>query len=388
MRKFTLLIFSIIVGLSMMSCGDDTGVNIIDTGNGEDDVEGTIYSITFDVAGGDSFTFSVEMDGAVVEGDDLPDWFEGERFEFDPEEHRVFIAGSFGGDATWNQPGTNNSLRLSRAGRSANITVDPGTVEFKFFIVFDGMDFEDNQGWGMGEWDGNPNRSVEVASGGDLLVEFGDQPEVEPSTTPENLFMVGSGLTEDDSGWDWDVADFPMVPVHSQDMFWKIVWLYEGGEFKFAPQREWSNDFGADGEDPVDGITAFGGDNIAVPGETGYYMVVVNFDTEEIAVVEPEVYLIGETIGSWDTAAEAGKFDIDGDVFTITRELADEELRMYAWFSGGWFTDWWQSEFMIFDGEIEFRGDGDDQDRVNIDPAGDYTIELNFSTGDGSIEQQ
>lgn len=120
-------------------------------------------------------------------------------------------------------------------------------------------------------------------------------------------------------------------------------------------------------------------------------MVVVNWvedTTFEIAVTEPLVYLIGETVGSWDTAFEDGLFTVDNDneVITITRELAAEELRMYAWFDKGWFTDWWQSEFMIFDGEIEYRGDGDDQDRVNIDAEGEYTIELNFRTGAGSVE--
>src|SRR5690625_6850349 len=36
------------------------------------------------------------------------------------------------------------------------------------------------------------------------------------------------------------------------------------------------------------------------PEETGYYMVVVNLETEQIAVAEPRVYLIGGTVGGWD----------------------------------------------------------------------------------------
>lgn len=58
---------------------------------------------------------------------------------------------------------------------------------------------------------------------------------------------------------------------------------------------------------------------------------------------------------------------------------------MYVWFDKGWFTDWWQSEFMIFDNEIEFRAAGGDQDRVNLDEAREYTFDLNFRTGEGSI---
>lgn len=64
------------------------------------------------------------------------------------------------------------------------------------------------------------------------------------------------------------------------------------------------------------------------------------------------------------------------------------DLRMYAWFDKGWFTDWWQSEFMICDGEIEFRGSGgDNEPRVALDADGEYSIELNFKTDAGSIQE-
>jgi len=80
--------------------------------------------------------------------------------------------------------------------------------------------------------------------------------------------MIGSALNMEDSdgddvpdGWQWDLTDAPLVTVHSKDMFWKIVWLNEGGEFKFAPQREWNgDDFGSDGEDATDEI--YGRDNV------------------------------------------------------------------------------------------------------------------------------
>lgn len=274
--------------------------------------------------------------------------------------------------------------------------MDAGPAQFKFFIVPPGVtnDDGDNASWAYGEWEGDPNRSVDIESGGDYFTEWGDQPEVEEPETPQTLYMIGSALNMEDSdgdgtpdGWQWDLTDAPMISVHSKEMFWKIVWLNEGGEFKFAPQKEWNGDFGSDGQDPTDELYSFGTSNISVPGETGYYMVVVNFETEEISVTEPLVYLIGNTIGTWDTAAEGALFDVDNEneVVTITRELESDELRMYAWFDKGWFTDWWQSEFMIFDGEIEFRGAGDDQERVSIGEDGEYTIELNFKTGEGSI---
>lgn len=194
--------------------------------------------------------------------------------------------------------------------------------------------------------------------------------------------------------WDWAETDLPMTPVHSKPhLFWKIVWIEAGVDdpgYKFAPEQDWGDDFGYDGETPEEGVHAFGAENMPEPSESGYYMVVVNYETQEIAVTEPDVYLIGDTIGSWDTTNPDGRFTVDNEneVLTITRDLTANEIRMYAWYDGGWFTDWWQSEFMILDGEIEFRGSGPDQDRVAIDPAGDYKIDLNFRTGEGSIEQQ
>jgi hypothetical protein len=224
--------------------------------------------------------------------------------------------------------------------------------------------------------------------------------DVEPLPEyPTELYMIGNGLNMDDSdsdgtpdGWQWALTDFQMIPTagNKEHLFWKIVWLLEGGEFKFSPVRDWNGDFGKDG-DATDGIYAKGSQNIPVPGSSGYYMVVVNLETEQIAVVDPKVYLIGDAIGSWTTADPEGLFTVDNtnEVITITKALAaTPELRMYAWFDAaeGWFTDWWQHEFMILSGKIEFRGSGGDQERVAVSAA-TYKIDLNFRTGNGTIEQ-
>jgi hypothetical protein len=199
-------------------------------------------------------------------------------------------------------------------------------------------------------------------------------------TLPTELYMIGDGVGD----WDWANTDLPMIPVHSHpELFWKIVWMNETGAFKFAPEKAWGNDFGAATEE-VSSEYSIGGFNIPVPGTAGYYMVVVDLENNLISVVEPEVYLIGNTVGSWDTANSDAKFTVDNanEVITITKDLATDEIRMYAWHS--YFTDWWQSEFMVLNNVIEFRGNGPDQERVNV-TAGSNTVELNFRTGDGSI---
>src|SRR5690625_5662354 len=128
----------------------------------------------------------------------------------------------------------------------------------------------------------------------------------------------------------------------------------------------------------VDGVVGFGGDNMPSPEETGYYMVVVNLETEQIAVAEPRVYLIGGTVGGWDMEMPDALFtaDHDNQVMTITRELMADELRIYAWYEGDWFTDWWQSVFMIFDGKIVYRGEGDVQVSLLLSSYGEYTYVL------------
>lgn len=209
-------------------------------------------------------------------------------------------------------------------------------------------------------------------------------------TFPEQVFMIGASV----GSWDWAETDLPMIPVHSKPhLFWKIVWIEAGVQdpgYKFAPEQGWGDDFGYNGEAPENGIHAFGSSNMPEPAESGYYMVVVNYETQQIAVTEPNVYLIGETIDSWDTANPDGRFTVDNtnEVLTISRNLASADIRMYAWFDGGWFTDWWQSEFILLNNEIVFRGTGPDQERVTIDPAGEYNVELDFRNNTGSIQQQ
>lgn len=74
--------------------GDQPGDN--GNGNGNGEKENTKYIVTF----------KVDMTGVVIgEGEDA--------VEFDPEVHHVFIAGGFGGDIDWNQPGSNPDLEMT-----------------------------------------------------------------------------------------------------------------------------------------------------------------------------------------------------------------------------------------------------------------------------------
>jgi starch-binding outer membrane protein SusE/F len=208
--------------------------------------------------------------------------------------------------------------------------------------------------------------------------------KIEP-LIPENLYMIGDGVGD----WVWANTNLPMVKVNGYpNLFWKIVWMNTAGSFKFAPQRDWINDFGSTVAAPVVGpagtVYAKGGENIPVPGTPGYYMVVVDYTGGKIAVADPKVYLIGNTINSWDGQNAAGLFTVDNanSLVTITKTLVAADLRMYAYHP--WILDWWRAEFNIFSGKIEFRGTGGDQAAVPV-TAGEHKIDLNFKTGAGTI---
>ena len=224
--------------------------------------------------------------------------------------------------------------------------------------------------------------AVEVEKTGDaeVLAEY-----------PETLYMIGNAI----GGWDWAANGQPLIPVYdNKHLFWKVVYLDTAGgsEFKFSPVMDWNGDFGKTG-DAVEGVFAKGGDNLAMPGHSGYYAITVNLETETIQVTEDVgIYGIGgDTFGSWDGAVAEQKFTRTDSVFISPTVLADGELRIH--FTSSTLTksestdavDWWQAEFVIVEsGSIEFRGTGGDQARTPV-TAGQQ-VSLDFKTLTGTIE--
>ncbi len=44
-------------------------------------------------------------------------------------------------------------------------------------------------------------------------------------------------------------------------------------------------------------------------------------------------------------------------------------------------SDWWTREFIVLDGKIVYRGNGDDQKRVNCTKGQEVTLDVNAGTG-------
>lgn len=196
-----------------------------------------------------------------------------------------------------------------------------------------------------------------------------------------DLFLTGSN-------YDWGGKWLQLVPFReSEEDFWTIIYLHEGEQFKFAPQAGWGGDFGYTGTTINDeagaNITSSSDGNIVV-GKAGWYLLKVqNGSTKALTVLQPNVYLIGDAAGEWNVA-DSHKFTVpttEDGVFESPAFAADAELRMCVSVDG---FDWWNSEFMVFDGKIEYRGRGIDQNRVNV-KAG-QKVTLNFTAGTGEIK--
>lgn len=199
----------------------------------------------------------------------------------------------------------------------------------------------------------------------------------------ENVYMIGEVF----GNWVWTSTDVVhMVPVNGKPgNFWTIQYLEAGKQFKWSEERDWSGkDF--NGLDFNEGFKLDGGNATVVA--SGLYMIFINQDQGKILVEPAQIFGMGDAFGGWDMGAFP--MTVTGKTATIKTsatigETAD--LRLYANSSispiGG---DWWRMEFIILDGKVVYRGNGNDQDRVKV-TAG-QTVSLDFSTPNatGSIE--
>ena len=235
---------------------------------------------------------------------------------------------------------------------------------------------------------GSPVADTEILSNVICLENVHLNYSLAPVTTPEHLYVVGGFC-----GWDWGNS-FEFVPVYDHpEMYWRMVWIDEAG-VKINTAQEWDgnqkgyNDITVAG-DLAGNISTNDDGNICSTTPQWYLMVVTaSVSGRDIKYTvefnEPNVYLIGDTFGGWDELMADSKFDVpttmDAD-FVSPAFKADGEIRAYVKVPGN---DWWHSEFMVFNGEIAYRGKGGDQERVA--GKGGQKLYPNFATGKGSIK--
>ena len=219
---------------------------------------------------------------------------------------------------------------------------------------------------------------------------------------PKEFFIIGEY-----NGWDWGSA-FDMIPAYGNatdgkgksGTYWRLIYLPEGG-FKVNGVKEWDGgEVGYVENDPLytyvdnagSGLKGDGG-NMAVT-KAGWYLVVVRMTVEgrdiiyKFEVNKPEVYLIGSSVGQtdWVTVPEnlfTVPADADGEFVSpaFTQDTEDSGVRACVKFDE---YDWWTSEFMVFNGKIEYRGTDGDQERVMGSKG--QKLYLNFTKGTGEIK--
>ncbi|MEG1562717.1 MAG: SusF/SusE family outer membrane protein [Bacteroides sp.] len=205
---------------------------------------------------------------------------------------------------------------------------------------------------------------------------------------PEKMYMTGSPC-----GWDW-AKSFPMVSTYpaASGEFWLMTYLAANDEIKFNMAKTWDGtEFGFANtviNDAANAGVADSGGNIKVTN-AGWYIVAVKTTivgrsyTYAVDFLAPTVYVCGPTVG--------GKWGADGQKFT-TPAAADGEFVSPALTESGELRlcvvlpkhEWWHTEFIFFGGKLEYRANGNDQERVQAEAG--KKVYLNFTKGTGRVE--
>ena len=194
------------------------------------------------------------------------------------------------------------------------------------------------------------------------------------STTPETMYINGNDFGGE--SWDWNSPNIvEMTPVHSHEgMFWAVRYMTTNTEFKFCAVREWNGDFTGLGTN--EGFTTPGNNKVEADG---LYTIIVDLLGDKVTVMPAEIYGMGDCFGSWDV----GKYPFTNGTTATATTAAAGNLRMYAKIPGNE-SNWWQSEFNIYDGKIVYRATGGDQ--AAVPATAGQTVVLDFNAGTGSIK--
>lgn len=230
------------------------------------------------------------------------------------------------------------------------------------------------------------------ALGKDYEAEFTYVSDAEPLPEfPEAMYIVGDATSY---GWATPGDDAQAI-MHKcaggaplEGVFWKICHLEGGLGFKVSDEGWGDYNYGYENIDEfdADGVTVSDLDGNMSIENNGMYMVVLDLrnETVKLSVKEAEVYGMGDTFGSWDEDVPGNLFTIDVAEKSLTSPamVADGSIRMYA--QHPWIQDWWNAEFNVFNGMIEYRNDGGDQEAVAGTTG--QVVTLWFDNNTGSID--
>ncbi|MDD4776933.1 MAG: SusF/SusE family outer membrane protein [Fermentimonas sp.] len=210
-----------------------------------------------------------------------------------------------------------------------------------------------------------------------------------PPEYPDKMYLVGEATAY---GWDEPgskaAAEMHKVAGGNDGLYWKILFLEEGKGFKVSEAKWGTVNLG------YNEITSFDPESVEISDNggdmsvaaSGVYTVVLDLRDDEfkLSVVPVKVYGMGNTFGGWDAGKAENLFTVDNTEKTVTSPplKADGDIRMYV--AHSWISDWWQAEFNVYDGIIEYRNDGGDQ--AAVPGTAGQVITLNFDNNSGTIK--
>ena len=207
-----------------------------------------------------------------------------------------------------------------------------------------------------------------------VLTKTGD---IDGPTLPETMFLIGEGI----KGWNLPGDEVGMIPVHSHPgCFWAIRYIEADKGFKFSPVAAWNGDFNGLSDNDSGFIKDGGNCKVA---ESGLYIIGIDYGGEKIVVEPAKVYGIGPCYDDNEWKANVA-FTVNTDGTVTSPVLKAGNIRMYT--VSSCFTDvaWWQMEFVFYDGQISYRGDGGDQAGVAMSDG--QKVTLNFNAGTATVE--
>jgi len=209
---------------------------------------------------------------------------------------------------------------------------------------------------------------------------------------PEAMYLVGSATAY---GWDepgtTDEALMHKIAGGGDNVgiYWKIAHLTGGEGFKLAALKWADPNLGYVDitEFDTEGVEVTDADGNMAVANNGMYMIVLDLrdDMFKLSVKEAAVYGIGDAFGGWDEEEDAYKFTPGLDAKTLVSPPlnASADIRMYA--AHSWIPAWWNAEFNVYDGKIEYRNDSDNDQEAVPGTAG-QVISLHFDDNTGTIQ--
>ena len=221
-------------------------------------------------------------------------------------------------------------------------------------------------------------------------------------TVPKSMCVAGNF-----NDYSWDTA-FDMVQVYGAgNIFWRLVYIDDKGILFNQEQSTGTyivdyDDINVMGDHADEIVNANG---MIASNNPGWYLVIVTTSVIGSKVVydiqfnNPEVWMMGPItpLGDWSELEDGCMFSIpdDQDGEFISPEFAasvpggeGDGVRAYVKIPG---YNWWKSEFMVYDGMIQYRGMGTDQNDPScfgyrVPGKKGQRMYFNFTTGQGRIE--